>query len=107
MYRIIKPEGAGANVSVENMETHASVIIGRLTIKIIDMITEDKGDSFKLPEYSSAWDISISQDAAKALVATTMHMKKPIRDQRKKPTEDKPTGKIGVDIDAFDLIYGI
>ena len=106
MYRIIKPAGAGANVSVENMETHASVIVGRLTSKMVDMITEDKGDGFTLPEYSSAWNIDISQDTAKALVATALSMKKPVRDQRKK-SENKPTGKVGVDIDAFDLIYGI
>ncbi len=107
MYRVIKPTGYGANVSVENMETHASVMIGGTTRNVMDILrevgfTEDEINT------SLEWNLEIDQDTAKKLVALTMKMKKPIRDQRKKPTEDKPTtGKVGVDIDAFDLIYGI
>ena len=101
MYRVIKPAGFGTNVSVENTETMASVIIGGTTRNVMDILrsagfTEEEIDA------GNEWNLEIDHDTAKALVALTMTMKKPIRDQRK-----KPTGKVGVDIDAFDLIYGI
>lgn len=103
MYRVIKPQGYDTNVTIENTETLASVVIGRLDTKMLDIL-----DSFHV-EYPSApdeWNFEVNKETASELVAFAMKIKKPIRDQRKKP-EDKPTGKVGVDVDAFDLIYGI
>lgn len=106
MYRVIKPAGYGTNVSVENTDTMASVMIGGTTRNVMDILRE-VGFTEEVIDAGCEWDLEIDQDTAKKLVALAMKMKKPIRDQRKKPAEDKPTGKVGVDIDAFDLIYGI
>lgn len=102
MYRVIKPTGYGTNISVENTETMASVIIGGTTRNVMDIL-RSAGMAEGVIDPTIEWNFGIDHDTAKALVALTMKMKKPIRDQRKKPT----TGKVGVDIDAFDLIYGI
>ena len=48
----------------------------------------------------------MNKECATALTSMTMKMKKPVRDQSKK-SKDKLKGKIGVEVDAFDLIYGI
>lgn len=106
MYRVIKPAGYDVNISVENTETLASVVIGRINLNIVDVLigagfTEDKINAHL------EWNLEIDKDTARKLTTMAMSMKKPIRDQRKKPTEDKPTGKVGVEVDAFDLIYGI
>ena len=103
MYKVFKPKGTGANVSVENMDTMASVIIGRLSLDIVDTIKEG---GYEVPDYSEEWSIEVNNECAKALASMAMKMKKPIRDQSKK-AKDKPKGKIGVEVDAFDLIYGI
>lgn len=106
MYKVIKPVSCEANVSVENTETLASVVIGRLNLKIMEVL---RGAGFTEDEINTSleWNLEIDKDTAMELTAMALSMKKPVRDQRKKPAEDKPTGKVGVDIDAFDLIYGI
>lgn len=106
MYKVIKPVSCEANVSVENTETLASVVIGRLNLKIMEVL---RGAGFTEDEINThlEWNLEIDKDTAMELTAMALSMKKPVRDQRKKPTEDKPTGKVGVEVDAFDLIYGI
>ncbi len=103
MYKVYKPKGTSANVSVENTDTMASVIIGRLSLDIVDTIKEG---GYEVPDYSEEWSIEVNNECAKTLASMAMKMKKPIRDQSKK-SKDKPKGKIGVEVDAFDLIYGI
>lgn len=101
MYRIIKSSG-NANVIVENTDTKANIIIGRANMEIINTLKEA---GYEVPAYSEEWDIEVNNDVAKALALMAMKMKKPIRDQSKKY---KPaTEKIGAEVDAFDLIYGI
>ena len=106
MYRVIKPAGYDTNISVENTETLASVVIGRVNLKIMEIL---RNVGFAEDEINTSleWNLEIDKATARELTTTAMSMKKPIRDQRKKPTEDKPTGKVGVEVDAFDLIYGI
>ena len=76
MYKVLKSAGNG-NVVVENTDTKASVVIGKLTLDIVSAIKEGGYE-----------------------------VKKPIRDQSKK-SKDKLKGKIGVEVDAFDLIFNI
>ena len=106
MYRVLKAQGVGANVVVENTDTKANVIIGRLNTDIIHTIIEHQEEGYTIPEYDSIWNIEVNNDCAKALTSMVMKMKKPIRNQSKK-TKDTPKGKIGVEVDAFDLIFNI
>ena len=100
MYRVYKRTGNGV-VAVENTETHAYLVIGRVSPEIVHVLTE--AGYYDLPLIGEEWDMEISSECAKALSLLTMKMKKPIRDQRKKkPEEIKPSA----DVDIFDLIYG-
>lgn len=100
MYRVYKRTGNGV-VAVENTETHAHLVIGRVSPEIVNILTE--AGYYDLPLIGEEWDIEISSECAKALSLLAMKMKKPIRDQRKKkPEEIKPSA----DVDIFDLIYG-
>lgn len=100
MYRVYKRTGNGV-VAVENTETHAHLVIGRVSLEIVNILME--AGYYDLPLIGEEWDIEISSECAKALSLLAMKMKKPIRDQRKKkPEEIKPSA----DVDIFDLIYG-
>lgn len=101
MYRVSKPRGV-SNVTVENTDTCASVMIGRVSMEIIDTISVYGAEP---PDFQLEWSFAVNKDCASALTALALKMKKPIRDQRK-VKEDTPQ-KIGVEVDAFDLIYGI
>lgn len=99
MYKVYKPTGNGL-VSVENMDTHASVVIGKVNMEIINTIKEA---GYDLPPFGEEWSVEVNKECATALAAMAMRMKKPIRDQRKKKEEPKPSAEV----DMFDLIYGI
>jgi len=103
MYRVLKTAGVRANVVVENTDTKSNVIIGRLSTDIVDTIKTHREAGYTIPEYDSIWNIEVNSDCAKELTKLAMPMKKPVRDQRKKPEEKK----VGVNVDAFDLIFGI
>ena len=99
MYKVYKPTGNGL-VSVENMDTHASVVIGRVSPEIVHVLTEA---GYDLPPFGEEWSVEVNKECATALATMAMRMKKPIRDQRKKKEEPKPSAEV----DMFDLIYGI
>lgn len=110
MYRVIKGTGYSANVSVENTDTLATVMIGRADINITSIL-EKQGYKFGathhgdgIISYDEEWHLAVNKEIAEELVHLAMNIKKPFRDQRKKPEEEK---KVGVEVDAFDLIYGI
>jgi hypothetical protein len=102
MYRVIKPSGNNANITVENIETSSSVVIGRLSLEIVNIL-ETAG--YKIDNYTEEMSIEIDTETKDKLVALTMKMKRPIRDQRKKTTKEE-TKKLDADVDAFDLIFG-
>lgn len=108
MYRVIKGEGYGANVSVENTDTLATVMIGRADTAITSIL-EKQGYRFGAMKddgvisYDEEWHLAVNKEIAEELVHLALNIKKPFRDQRKKPEEKK----VGVEVDAFDLIYGI
>lgn len=99
MYKVYKPTGNGL-VSVENTDTHASVVIGKVNMEIINTIKEA---GYDLPPFGEEWSVEVNKECATALATMAMRMKKPIRDQRKKKEEPKPSAEV----DMFDLIYGI
>lgn len=102
MYKIIKEAGHNKNVLVANTETSSSIIIGRLSMDVLNLLEEA---GHKIENYTEAIDLIVNEDVAKKLSSLALRMKKPVRAKVEKKPEDKPT----VDtkhVDAFDLIFG-
>ena len=108
MYKILKEKGNNMNIVLENTETKASIVIGRLTMDIISILESKEGvhfgDSKGELQLKDKWDITIKDETAKELSAKAMQMSKPIRDQRKVKEEPKKSNK---EIDALDVLLGL
>lgn len=100
MYKVTKPTGYDKCVTLENTDTMSSTMIGTLNSTIIKIL-EDAG--VDVPSTPDEWSFEVNSECAKALASLTMKMKKPIRDQSKKATEDKVMSKTN---DVFDQIFG-
>lgn len=107
MYRVLKVRGNRANVVVENIDTKANVIIGKITIEILKILAEAgyKTEDGTL-NISDEWNLSIEKEIATKLTATTMKMKKPIRDQSKKINPDIRK-EVNKKVDAMDVLLGL
>lgn len=115
MYRINKDKGNNQNITLTNVETKASVIIGKLTMAIMGILEkevefdESKEHTIKLKD---KWDFTVSDEAGKALSLMASPIKKPIRNQSKTASEQtqsvqrKKTKSGREVVDVFDLIFG-
>lgn len=114
MYRIIKTQGNNANVVVENTETKANIIIGRISIEMLNILEKAGHKISSKPEedgisMASAWNIPVDTETASQLAKLTMKIKRPVREQKKEevivPQENiKPNNKR---IDAMDVLLGL
>ena len=107
MYKILKEKGNNMNIVLENTETKASIVIGRLAMDILSILEKEGvhfGDSEGEIQLKDKWDITIKDETAKELSAKAMRMSKPIRDQRKVKEEPKKSNK---EIDALDVLLGL
>lgn len=108
MYKVLKEKGNNVSITLENTDTKASIIIGRLSMSILSTLEEDGGVHFGDTEGAlkmrDKWDITITDEVAKKLSARAMRMSKPIRDQRKTKEEPKKNNK---EIDAMDVLLGL
>lgn len=106
MYAVLKEKGNNSNVILINKDTGASVILGKLTIEILDILEKeghkfgDLDDELKLTE---RWELNISDDVGRALSTKAFKIHKPFRDQSKK-SEQKKSNKT---IDAMDVLLGL
>lgn len=103
MYKVLKEKGNNMNITLENIETKASIIIGRTTMDILRILDEaghkigDDGIALR-----DKWELIVDEDTGKELASKAMTMSKPIRDQRKiKPKKDNKH------IDAMDVLLGL
>lgn len=115
MYRISKDRGNNQNIMLTNVETKASVIIGKLSMAIMGILEkevefdESKEHTIKLKD---KWDFAISDEAGKELASMASPIKKPIRNQSKtaseqtQPVQRKKTKSGREVVDVFDLIFG-
>ena len=111
MYRINKDKGNNQNITLTNVETKASVIIGKLTMAIMGVLEKEvefdeaKEDTIKLKD---KWDFAISDEAGKKLAKMASPIKRPVR--AKTTSSEQPqrkTTKSGREVvDVFDLIFG-
>ena len=119
MYRISKDKGNNQNITLTNVETKASVIIGKLTMSIMRILEkevefdESKEDTIKLKD---KWDFTISDEAGKELSKMASPIKRPVRAKTSRPstaeseqtqqTQRKMTKSGREVVDVFDLIFG-
>lgn len=100
MYRITKPRGASASLTVENTDTRANIIVGGVNSKVLEILDKE---GLEYPAIHEIWNITVNSDVAKKLVDLTMKIKKPIRDQRKPEVKKQDNKKI----DAMDVLLGL
>ena len=100
MYRVLKTSGYSSQVVVENTDTKANVIVGKIN-STITKILDDYGYT-DIPSTSEEWNFEVNKEAATTLSRLALGMNKPIR---KKIIKEEPK-KVGQEVDAFDLIFG-
>ena len=115
MYRINKDKGNNQNITLTNVETKTSVIIGKLTMAIMGIL-EKEVEFDESREYTiklkDKWDFTVSDEAGKELAKMASPIKKPIRNQSKTASEQtqsvqrKKTKSGREVVDVFDLIFG-
>ena len=120
MYRINKDKGNNQNITLTNVETKASVIIGKLTMAIMGVLEkevefdESKEHTIKLKD---KWDFTISDEAGKELAKMASPIKRPVRakttsrpstaeSEQTQPIQRKTTKSGREVVDVFDLIFG-
>ena len=120
MYRINKDKGNNQNITLTNVETKASVIIGKLTMAIMGILEkevefdETKEHTIKLKD---KWDFTISDEAGKELAKMASPIKRPVRtkttsrpstaeSEQTQPIQRKTTKSGREVVDVFDLIFG-
>ena len=120
MYRINKDKGNNQNITLTNVETKASVIIGKLTMAIMGVLEkevefdETKEHTIKLKD---KWDFTVSDEAGKELAKMASPIKRPVRtkttsrpssstSEQAQPIQRKTTKSGREVVDVFDLIFG-
>ena len=113
MYKLIKEKHYRRPVAVINTDTNKQIILGNPTYDLIFQL-KGKGISEELLDPTKEWDITISKELATELAGTTLKMRKPIRDQRKKSEQDNTQANAEETklekhrkIDAYDVLLGL
>ena len=105
MYKVIKEAGNNANVTLKNTETNAEVIIGRLSVEILNKLELEGytfGDADGEIKLKEKWELKVNEETGKDLGRRAMKMPRPIRDQKKKVQK-----KSNKEIDAMDVLLGL
>lgn len=109
MYKVLKEKGNNVSITLENTETKASIIIGRLSMDILSLLEKEEGirfgDSDDEIKLKDKWELTIKDETAKELSAKAMRMSKPVRDQSKK--SEQVLKKDNKSIDAMDVLLGL
>ena len=109
MYKVLKEKGNNISITLENTETKASIIIGRLSMDILSLLEKEEGihfgDSDGEIQLKDKWELAIKDETAKELSAKAMRMSKPVRDQSKK--SEQVLKKDNKSIDAMDVLLGL
>lgn len=102
-YKLLK-DSNDTTITIENLDTKSSINMGNLTMERLNILEKAgykiEEDGHKLTD---KWDWFIEEETAKELISTTMKIKKPIRDQRKKEIKKQENKKI----DAIDVLLGL
>lgn len=108
MYKVLKEKGNNSNITLENMETKASIVLGRISMPILDIL-KDAGHTFDGDDISlkDEWNLEVNDEAGKALAKQAMTMSKPVRDQSNKAKAKDLFQKPNKEIDAMDVLLGL
>ena len=112
MYKVLKGRGNIANITVENTDTKARVIIGKPTMSILTILDREgyspSTSGSKHIELTDEWNFEVSNEAGKLLAKEAFKMKRPPRIKKDTTTsEHKGTDTKKAPVDVFDLIFGI
>ena len=107
MYKLIKDRGNNSNVALQNTDTKAEVIIGRLSMEIVSILeraghainTEDEASL----KYKDSWNITIDEDTKNELQRLAMRMMKPKRAK----VQAEPQKQDNKTIDAMGVLLGL
>lgn len=120
MYKVIKPKGLHNNVTLENTDTKANIILGRISVEMLDILEKaghkiasklDEGET----DMNDVWDITVDTETASKLATLTMKIKKPVREQKTEEQatpiikeQEKTSNKlVNKGIDAMDVLLGL
>lgn len=111
MYKVIKDKGHNTNVVLENMETSATLNLGRATTEILGILYEagyklaHEGGDLKLID---PWNLEVNSEVAGKLQATAFKMSRPVRAKvSKTPTTKEIKKEANKRIDAMDVLLGL
>lgn len=113
MYLVEKEKGNNSNITIINQDTKASVIIGKMTMEILNTL-EEEGYTFNKDvddhiELTDKWNLEVSESTGRKLSSTAFKMKKPITVKTSELTElvAEPPKKSNKTIDAMDVLLGL
>lgn len=104
MYKLLKEKGNNMNLVLENTETKASIIIGRLSVDILRILKEGGiylKDEDGEPELKDAWCFTITDEMAQEISTRAMPIEKPVRLKKEEPKKNNKS------IDALDVLLGL
>jgi hypothetical protein len=106
-YLITKPAGSSSIITLTNKDTGKSIILGRITIPILDILKEHAGLSLT---FVDEWNIVTTEEVGKLLAHTALVRHKALKAKKDKPKEEvvtsQPSEQKKAPVDLFDLIYG-
>lgn len=114
MYRVLKEKGNNQVVTLENTETKASIILGKLGMSVMSTLEKEIDFEDRGLKFTDKWDLEISPELGKELAKCASPIKKPIRTKtagsiksEQAPRVQKKKTKSGREVvDVFDLIFG-
>ena len=105
-YIVTKEAGNNRNVVLLNDVTSSSVILGRISTDMLEILKED-GHDIDPDELTKEWSIKVSEEIGKKLAGLAFKTKKPIREQKKKVTPEEDAKTKNKQIDAMDVLLGL
>ena len=105
MYKLIKPTGYVNQVLLENTETKAYLGLD-LDMELLH-IMEKHIDKDTMPKPADEWNLEIDNELKDELRGLAMKMKKPIRDQKKKASNEINRKMYNKEINAMDVLLGL
>ena len=100
MYKVVKPRGSSNTVTVVNTDTHASVIVGQISVPMLNILEEA---GYKTADGTldlmKEWDLEVNKEIANKLTHLALKMTKPIRTKEVKKEKKQ--------VDAMDVLLGL
>lgn len=114
MYLVEKEKGNNSNITIINQDTKASVIIGKITMEILNTL-EEEGYTFDKDvdghiDLTDKWNLEVSESTGRKLSSTAFKMKKPVTKVKTSELTElvaEQPKKSNKTIDAMDVLLGL